>query len=185
MKIFFYLFPFIIGFVASQFVGVFIGSAVGLAAIIGQIIWVWLRRHKVDYLLWVILGVIVVSIGTTLLLHDETFIKWKPTVQYWLYAVVLLGSELIAGKNIIENIIKSLMLQQVELSGMVWKMFNLSWIGYFTVMGFVNLYVAFNYSTDTWINFKLYFLSGMFWLFFLLQRMILSHRIQTRTLPLC
>src|SRR5678816_4707480 len=109
-----------------------------------------MRRRKVDGMLWVSLVVITVFGGMTLFLHDETFIKWKPTVLYWLFGLTLLVSEF----GFRKNLIKLMMGKQMTLPDALWRKLMLSWVGFFIVMGVLNLYVAFNFSTDTWVNFK-------------------------------
>jgi len=179
MKFLFDLFPIILFFIAYKFFGIFTATAVAIGATFAQIAWVWHRHGKVDNMLWVSLGLIVFFGGATLIFKNPTFIKWKPTVLYWLFAVVLLGSQLITGKNLI----KAMMKKQVELPEIVWKQLNLSWIGFFTVMGGVNLYVAYNYPEDTWVNFKLFGILGMMLIFVLLQGVLLSKYIDEKKEP--
>ena len=150
--------------------GVFLATAVAIVATFGQIGWVKLRHGKVDKMLWVSLGIIVVFGGATLLLHDETFIKWKPTVLYWLFATVLVLSTMLFRKNLI----KAMMENQIALPDPVWSRLNLSWATFFAVMGVANLYVAFNFSTDAWVNFKLFGTMGLMLVFVLLQGLMLA-----------
>jgi len=150
--------------------GVFLATAVAIVATFGQIAWVKLRHGKVDKMLWISLGIIVFFGGATLLLHDETFIKWKPTVLYWLFATVLVLSATLFRKNLI----KAMMEKQVTLPEPVWSRLNLSWATFFAVMGFANLYVAFNFPTDTWVNFKLFGTMGLMLAFVVLQGLMLA-----------
>lgn len=196
MKFLFDLFPIILFFVAFKIAGanpeqaaalansigyvadgkqlpVLIATAVAIIATFGQIGWVHLRHGKADKMLWISLGIIVVFGGATLLLHDETFIKWKPTVLYWLFAVVLIASALLFKKNLI----KAMMEQQVTLPEPVWSRLNLSWAGFFAFMGALNLYVAFNYSTEAWVNFKLFGAMGLMFGFVIAQSLMLSKYI--------
>src|SRR5512141_2154114 len=109
MKFLFDLFPVILFFVAFKFFGIYIATAVAIAATCGQIAWVWYRHRKIDNMLWASFGIIVIFGGATLLLHDETFIKWKPTVLYWLFAVTLTIAELGFGKNLIRSMMEKQM----------------------------------------------------------------------------
>lgn len=170
MKFLFDLFPVILFFVAFKFVGIYAATAVAMGATFVQIGWVWFRHRKVDNMLWVSLAVIVVFGGATLLLHDETFIKWKPTVLYWLFGITLLVAEFAFHKNLI----KAMMEKQMTLPDVVWRKLLLSWAGFFSVMGVLNLYVAFNYSTDTWVNFKLFGGMGLMLVFAVLQALLLA-----------
>ena len=149
---------------------ILIATAIAIVATFVQIGWVWMRHGKVDTMLWVSLGLIVVFGGLTLWLHDATFIKWKPTVLYWLFAVTLLVSDYVFNKNIISVMMKG----QVKLPAPVWRRLNLSWVLFFASMGVLNLYVAFNYSESTWVNFKLFGFMGLMLVFIVLQGIMLS-----------
>jgi len=174
MKFLFDLFPVILFFVAFKFSGIYVATGVAIAATFAQIGWVWLRHRKVDNMLWVSLGVIVVFGGATLLLHNETFIKWKPTVLYWLFSGTLAVSALLFRKNLI----RSMMEKQVVLPDLVWNRLLASWIAFFAVMGVLNLYVAFNYSTDAWVNFKLFGGLGLMLVFIVLQALMMGKYVQ-------
>ncbi len=174
MKFLFDMFPVILFFVAFKFWGIYIATAVAIGATLLQIGWLALRKRKVEPMLWVSLGVIVVFGGATLLLQNETFIKWKPTVLYWLFA----GALGIASLAFKKNLIRAMMEKQVTLPDPVWKNLLLSWIGFFAVMGVLNIYVAYNFSTDAWVNFKLFGGMGLMLLFVLGQAVMLSKHIQ-------
>ncbi len=149
--------------------GIYLATLVAIAASVGQIAWVKLRGHAVETMMWVSLGIIAVFGGATLWLHDESFIKWKPTVLYWLFAAIILGSTLFG-----RNAIKSVMGAQMELPDKAWNLMNLSWGGFFAFMGVANLLVAFNFSTDDWVNFKLFGSMGLMLVFVIGQSMMLT-----------
>lgn len=149
--------------------GIYLATFVAIIASVMQILWVKLRGHKVETMLWVSLGIIVVFGGATLWLHDESFIKWKPTMLYWVFAATIFGAALFG-----RNLIRGLMNTQLELPEVAWSRLNLSWGGFFAVMGLVNLWVAFNYSTDAWVNFKLFGSMGLMLVFVVAQGMMLS-----------
>ncbi|TCV86708.1 intracellular septation protein [Sulfurirhabdus autotrophica] len=199
MKFLFDLFPIILFFVAFKLAGsnpehaaalaasvgysvdikqlpILIATAVAIVATFGQIGWVYFRHRKVDTMLWVSLAIIVVFGGATLLLHDETFIKWKPTVLYWLFAATLTISATLFKKNLI----RTMMEKQVSLPEPLWGKLNLSWTLFFAIMGFANLYVAFNFSTDTWVNFKLFGTMGLMLVFVLLQSLMLAKHMEDK-----
>ncbi len=170
MKFLFDIFPVILFFAAFKLYGIYVATTVAIVATVLQIGWVWFRKRKVDNMQWISLGLIVVFGGATLLLRDETFIKWKPTVLYWLFSTVLLVSELVFRKNLI----RTMMASQVSAPNPVWKKLLAGWIGFFAVMGVLNLYVAFNYSTDTWVNFKLFGGIGLMLVFVIGQAILLA-----------
>src|SRR3989304_1728297 len=105
MKFLFDLLPVILFFIAFKFAGIYTATAVAIAASLLQVGWLKLRRRKVDTMMWVSLAIIVVFGGATLLLHDETFIKWKPTVLYWFFGAGLLGAQVFFRKNLIRTML--------------------------------------------------------------------------------
>lgn len=174
MKLLFDLFPIILFFAAFKLFGIFAATATAIAATVLQIVWSKWRHGKVDAMLWVSFAIIAVFGGATLLLHDESFIKWKPTILYWVFSVTLLFSNLLLGKNLM----RSLLHEKLALPATVWGHVNLAWSLFFAALGVLNLYVAFNYSTDTWVNFKLFGTTGLMLLFVLLQAMALSKYVE-------
>ena len=176
MKLLFDTFPVILFFAAFKFYGIYVATAVAMAATAGQIGWVWLRHGKVDKMLWVSLAVILIFGGATLLLQDETFIKWKPTVLYWLFA----GTLTVAATVFKKNLVRGMLEHQVAMPDLVWNKLLASWIAFFATMGVVNLLVAFNFSTDTWVNFKLFGGIGLMLVFVLLQAVLLARYVEEK-----
>ena len=176
MKFLFDIFPVVLFFIAFKFYGIYVATAVAMGATFLQIGWVWLRHRKVDNMLWVSLAVIVVFGGATLLLQDETFIKWKPTVLYWLFAVVLAAAAL----GFRKNLIRTMMETQVTLPEFVWGRLLASWIVFFALMGVLNLVVAYNFSTDAWVDFKLFGGIGLMLVFIVLQAFMLARHIEDK-----
>lgn len=174
MKFLFDLFPVLLFFAAYKLVDIYVATAVAIVATFGQIAWVWFRHRKVEPMLWVSLGIIVVFGGATLILRDETFIKWKPTVLYWLFAVTLL----VAASLFRKNLIRALMEKQISLPDPVWTKVNLSWAAFFAVMGVLNIYVAYSFSTDTWVDFKLFGGTGLMLAFVLGQAFLLAKYVE-------
>ena len=176
MKFLFDLFPVVLFFVAFKLADIYVATATAIAATFVQVAWLKLRRKRVEPMLWSSLAIIVVFGGATLLLQDETFIKWKPTVLYWLFAAVLGGAS-IAGRNLI----RAMLSEHMQLPELVWSRLNLSWIAFFAFMGALNLYVAYNYSTDLWVNFKLFGGMGLMLLFVLAQALVLGRYAEEKT----
>ena len=172
MKLF--IFPVILFFIAFKLQGIYVATAVAIGASFAQIGWLWLRGRKIDAMLWVSLAIIVVFGSATLLLRDETFIKWKPTVLYWIFASVLSGSALFFRKNLI----RAMLGEQIRLPDPAWSKLNFSWVGFFACMGFLNLYVAFNFPTDTWVNFKLFGGMGLMLAFVIGQSLFLAKYVE-------
>ncbi|MBI2315905.1 MAG: septation protein A [Betaproteobacteria bacterium] len=176
MKFLFDLFPVILFFVAFKVAGIYVATAVAIAASLAQVGWLKFRGRKVDKMMWVSLAIIIVFGGATLALQDETFIKWKPTVLYWAFGASLMGAQIFFRRNLI----RIMLAEQVSMPEAVWSRLNWSWIGFFVFMGAANLYVAYNFSTDTWVNFKLFGGMGLMLVFVILQAVYLARNIQEK-----
>jgi intracellular septation protein len=174
MKLFLDFFPIVLFFVAFKMGGIYVATAVAIAATIAQIAWLKYSHGKVEPMQWLSLGIIVVFGGATILAHDETFIKWKPTVLYW-----MMGGALAIGMLFFrKNLLKSLMSSQLELPDAAWRAMNWSWVAFFAVMGVLNLWVAYNYDTNAWVNFKLFGGLGLMALFVIGQAVYLSRHMK-------
>ncbi len=156
MKLLFDLFPVVLFFVAFKLSDIYTATAVAIAATFLQIGWLKWKRRKVDTMMWISLVIIVVFGGATLALHDETFIKWKPTVLYWLFGAVIAAAQSLFRRNLV----RAMLGEQVRMPDGVWTRLSWSWAGFFTFMGAANLLVAYNFPTDTWVNFKLFGVHG-------------------------
>jgi intracellular septation protein len=176
MKFLFDLFPVILFFVVYYLFDIFVATGAAIAATFAQIGWLWAKGRKIDVMLWVSLAIIVTFGGATLLLHDETFIKWKPTVLYWLFAAVLF----ISASFFRKNLIRAMMGSQITLPEAVWQRLNLSWAGFFAAVGVLNLWVAYNFSTDAWVNFKLFGVMGLLLVFAVGQSLFLAKHVDDK-----
>ena len=165
MKLLFDLFPIILFFIAYKVFGIYVATTVAIAATVVQIAWMKWRHGKVDVMLWVSFVIIAVFGGATLMLHDATFIKLKPTVLYWLFSVILLFSNIFFNKNLM----RALLQEKIALPLHIWHRVNLMWSLFFALLGILNLYVAFNFSEDAWVNFKLFGFTGLMLVFILAQ----------------
>jgi intracellular septation protein len=175
MKFLFDLLPVGLFFVAIFLWDIFVATAVAIAATVAQVTWLKLRKKKVEPMLWASLAIIVVFGGLTLYLRDKTFILWKPTVLYWMFALVLAGAAFLR-----RNLIRSLLSEQMQLPESVWARLNWSWVGFFAFMGALNLYVAFNYSEKVWASFKLFGGMGLMFLFVVAQSLFLARHVEEK-----
>ncbi|TRZ55035.1 MAG: septation protein A [Rhodocyclaceae bacterium] len=157
---------------------ILVATLVVMLATAVQIAWVRLRHGKVDKMLWVSLVLVVFFGGMTLVFQDETFIKWKPTVLYWIFAGALLFSATVLKKNLIRAMLET----QMQLPERLWRGLNLAWIGFFALMGVLNLLIAFafNLPTDIWVNFKLFGGIGLMILFIVAQSIFLAKYIEEK-----
>ena len=149
---------------------VLLATLVVIVATLAQVLVLKLRGKKVDTMLWVSLVLVVVLGGLGIWFHSETFIKWKPTLLYWVMGAAFLLSPLLMGKNLLRVLLGA----QMELPDAVWQRLNLAWVGFFAAMGALNLWVAYTFSTDVWVNFKLFGSLGLMLVFTVAQGLYLS-----------
>ena len=131
---------------------ILLATAVTILASIAQISYLLLRRKKVEAMLWISFIIVTLFGSATIYFHSETFIKWNPTVIYECYAASFLLGQFLFKKNLL----KAAMGSQLTMPDPVWAKLSLIWVAYFIAMALVNLYVAFNFPTTTWVSFKLY-----------------------------
>lgn len=161
------------GSVTAEQAPIVFATLIGILANMLQIAWLKLRGHKVDFVLWFSLAMFVFFGGLTVYFHDENFIKWKLTIIYWFFATGLLVSQVLFKKNLVRKSMEEI----VELPDLSWNRLNLVWIGFFTAMGFLNLYVAFvlfKGNTSAWVSFKAFGSTAIMFIFIVAQTFYLS-----------
>lgn len=168
--------PLLLFFIAFKWQGIYVATAVAIVASVVQIAWLRWKRGRVAPIHWLSLAIIGIFGGATLLLQDDTFIKLKPTVLYGLFGLVLAVGRLGFGRNLISHL-----MQGVTLPEGVWTRVTWSWVGFFAFMAILNLYVAFNFPLDTWVNFKVWGGMGLFLAFALLQGLFLARHMREET----
>jgi intracellular septation protein len=176
MKFLFDLLPVVLFFVAFKLANIYVATATAIATTFVQVAWLKLRGKRVSPMLWASFAIIAVFGGATLLLQNEIFIKWKPTVLYWLLGAVLAGAALLFRRNLVRVMLS----EQVRLPDPVWDRLNWSWVAFFAFMGALNLYVAYNYPTDLWVNFKLFGGMGLMLLFVVVQAFFLARHVDDK-----
>jgi intracellular septation protein len=156
---------------------ILLATALAIVATVLQIGWLLVRRQKVDGMLWVSLVVIVVMGGATIYFHDENFIKWKPTILYWAFALVLLVGQLAFRKNLMRTVMEA----QIKLPDPVWTRLSYAWMAFFVMLGALNLFMAFvvfKGDTSAWVSFKLFGFTAIFFAFVVVQGLMLSKHIE-------
>jgi len=153
---------------------VLLATVVVIAATLAQVLILKLRGRKVDTMLWVSLGLVTVLGGATIWFHNENFIKWKPSVLYWVMGLAFWLSQALLRKNLL----KALIGEQLELPPRVWQRLNFAWIAFFAFMGLLNLYVAYSFSTDVWVSFKLFGGIGLMLVFTVAQGVYISRHLK-------
>ncbi len=181
-KFLFDLFPLILFFLAFKFSDIFTATAVAIAAGIGQFIWLKATRKAIEATHWINLTVIVVFGGATLFFHNDVFIKWKPTVLYWLFASILLGGKWFFGRNMMQKLMGS----QIAVPDAIWDKLNYSWAAFFLLSGALNLYVAFSgaFTEAQWVNFKVFGLMALLLLFVIVQSVWLGKYMKDSNEPI-
>ena len=135
-----------------------------------QIAWLLSSGRKVDMMLWVTFALVVVLGGATIWFHNATFIKWKPSVLYWAMGLAFWVSQTFFRKNLLQTLIG----EQLQLPAPVWRRLNVAWITFFTLLGLLNLYVAYTFTTSTWFTFKAFGVTGLMLVFMLAQGLYIS-----------
>ncbi|HFD13485.1 MAG TPA: septation protein A [Crenotrichaceae bacterium] len=178
-KILWDFFPIVLFFIIYKQFDIYTATATLMCASAVQVLLDWLTTRKVEKMHLVTLGLVLVLGTATLLLQDERFIKWKPTIVNWLFALVFFGSHFIGKRPVIQRMMSG----HVTMPDTIWLRLSISWILFFIISGIANLVVVFNFDTDTWVNFKLFGMLGMTLVFVILQSIFLSKYIQDDEIP--
>lgn len=187
MKLLFDFFPILLFFIAYKLWGIYAATAVAIVASVTQVSVHWWRHRRVENMHLVTLALVVVLGGLTLLLQDERFIMWKPTLVNWLFALAFLGSRFFGEKTLVQRMMGS----QIVLPRPIWNRLNWSWVVFFLLLGAANVYVAFYYGLDLsaderrdiWVNFKLFGMMGLTFAFVIAQAFYLARHMRDDEKP--
>jgi len=174
VKFLFDFFPILLFFVAFKLYGIFVATAVAIAASFIQVGIYWHKHRRFETMHLVTLAIIVIFGGATLILQDEMFIKWKPTILNWLFALAFFASHFIGDKTIVQRMMSS----AITLPPAIWTRLNIGWTIFFTVVGFINLYVVYNFDTETWVDFKVFGILGLTLVFVFLQFFFIARYVK-------
>lgn|SRR3990167_2667606 len=174
MQLFYDLLPILVFFIAFKIAGVYVATAAAMIVSLLQVGLYWFYHRKFEKMQTITLVLIIVLGSATLLLHNPIFIKWKPTAINWAFGLVFLGSHFIGKKPLIRHVME----MKIQLPDLIWTRLNLSWATFFFVMGVVNLYVIYHFSTNTWVNFKLFGMFGLTLVFVILQALYLGKYLE-------
>lgn len=162
--------PIILFFIAFKLWGIYAATAVAIFATLIQATLVWYKDKKISPLLLISLAAVILLGSATIILKNEEFIKWKPTAVYLIFAAILWISEKVWSKNLIKSAIG----EKIKFPESVWQRVNMAWVGLFLFMGGINGFVVLNFSTETWVNFKLFGLTGLLIVFVIAQSLAFS-----------
>ncbi|MBN9288738.1 MAG: septation protein A [Gammaproteobacteria bacterium 39-13] len=170
MRLFYDLLPIIVFFIAYKFYNIYVATATAMVAAIVQIGTSLFRGQRPDMMQLVTLAMVVILGGATLLFRNELFIKWKPTVVYWVLGCIFLGSQLLSEKTLVQKMLD----KSLSLPPKAWTKLNISWFSFFFFMGVLNLVIVYSFDTDTWVNFKLFGTLGLTVIFVVVQGVLVS-----------
>jgi intracellular septation protein len=162
------------GVVGTEEASALLATIVVIVATAVQITYLLSRGKKVDMMLWATFVLVVLLGGATIWFHNATFIKWKPSVLYWTMGLAFWVSQTIFRKNLLQTLIG----EQLQLAPPIWQRLNFAWIAFFGLMGLLNLYVAYTFSTSTWFTFKAFGATGLMLVFMLAQGLYLSKHLE-------
>jgi intracellular septation protein len=175
MRLLFDFLPIVAFFVVYKFFGIYIATTAAIIISFLQVISYWLKHRSIPSIQLISLVLILLFGGSTLFFHNELFIKWKPTVLYWLLACAAFLSPYFSKKPLIQQLLET----NISLPQSMWISLNRNWIIFFILMGSINLWVAYSFTTNTWVNFKLFGFLGITFLFIFIQAIYLSRYIQS------
>jgi len=176
MQTFLYDFlPVLLFLFAFKFYGIYVATTVGIVATALQVIATRAFKKKFDKQQVITLIVFVIFGGMTLYFHNPIFIKWKPTIVFWIFGFAFLGSQFVGKRTLIERMLESVLEKQAaSVPNIVWKRLNLAWTVFFILLGTINLYVAYTFSTEIWVNFKVYGIMSLLLIFSFIQALCLT-----------
>ncbi|NKB46694.1 MAG: septation protein A [Legionellales bacterium] len=173
MKLLFDFFPIALFFLVYQWVDIYAATAVAMIASVVQVSFYWFLHKRVEPMHLITLVLIILLGGATLILQNEWFIKWKPTVINWLFAVILFSSHYWSQTPLLQRMLN----QQISLPNAIWLRLSYSWIVFFSLMGTLNLIIAYTFSTDVWVHFKLFGMLGLTLVFVVIQAIFLAKHV--------
>ena len=177
MQIFYDIFPVFLFFIAFKLYGIYVATTVGIVATTLQVLATRLWTGKWDRKQLVTFGVFVVFGGMTLYFHDPIFVKWKPTIIFWVFSLALLFSQLFMKKTIMQRLMESALQEKAQVPPHVWRTLNGFWTICFLVLGGVNLFIAYSYNDDVWVNFKFYGITSALFVISIVQAVYLMRYI--------
>lgn len=179
MKLLVDFLPIVVFFIIYKFFGIYIATASAIAISVIQVAVCWFKDRYIPSLQWISLALLVVLGGGTLFLHNEILIKWKPTALHWAFAIAFIATQLLTEKPLIQRLMEN----NIALPKQVWFTLNISWTIFFIMMGIVNLFVAYHFDTNTWVNFKLFGMLGLTIVFAILQAIYLARHVRKDVEP--
>ena len=177
MKFLFDFVPVLLFFAVFHAYGIYVATITGIVATALQVIIYYMWKRAFDKQQLLTLAVFVLFGGLTLYFHNPIFVKWKPTIVFWIMALVFLGSQYIGRKPLLQRMLEGNLGDQ-SLSLTVWRNLTRMWIVFFTLLGAINIIVAYYFSTNAWVSFKFYGITGLLLLFCVVQAVYLARHLK-------
>jgi intracellular septation protein len=178
MQIFWAFLPLFAFFASYRLAGIYVATGVLIGAAVLQLLWHRWRAGEFKTLHLLVAGLAIVLGGATLLLHDQRYIQWKPTVLFWILALAFLGSQFIGRRTLVERLFESTTELKFTLDPRQWRIMNFIWFVFYALLGALNLYVKDHFTQDTWVTFKAFGLLLLMLIFILPQAVWLAARAQ-------
>lgn len=179
MKFLFDYLPIIVFFIAYKYANIYLATALTMITSVLQVVTLWLLHRRFEKFHLITMAFVVILGSFTLLLHNPIFIQWKPTIVYWIFSAVLIGSQMIGSKSLVHRMLD----EKIALPLKVWQRLNTSWAIFFAGLGALNLYVVYHFSTNAWVNFKLFGTLLLLLTFILLQALYISKHSEATFKP--
>lgn len=166
--------PVLLFFIAFKLYGIYVATVVGIVVTAFQVIVTGIVKRRIDKQQFITLIVFSVFGGMTLYFHNPIFVKWKPSIVFWIFGLVILASQFIGKKPLIQRMLEAVLEEKGIIPPYIWKRLNCAWAIFFMLLGTLNIYIAYTYDTDTWVNFKFYGILGSLILFSFAQAAYLA-----------
>lgn len=169
MQFFYEIFPVFLFFIAFKFYGIYVATVVGIITTFLQVVitrfWLglWDRKQVITLSVFVVFG------GMTLYFHNPIFVKWKPTIVFWIFALAILFTHVFTKKPLMQRLMENMLQEKGDVPSNIWRKVNLIWALFFIILGSINLYIAYHFSNDTWVNFKFYGISSALFILSIIQ----------------
>lgn len=180
MQMFYEILPVFLFFLAFKFYDIYVATIIGIAATVIQVLITRIHTGIWDRKQVITMGVFIVFGGMTLYFHNPIFVKWKPTIVFWIFALAILITQAFTRKPLMQRMMEGALQQSGNIPSKVWRNINFLWAFFFLVLGMINLYVAYFLSNDAWVNFKFYGITAALFLMSIIQALYLVRFISDK-----
>lgn len=167
-------------FIAFKFYDIYVATLVGIGGTAIQIVVHRIWKGLFDKKQLFVFGVFVIFGGMTLYFHNPIFVKWKPSIVFWIFGLAILLSHFMMKQPIMQRLMGNMLDEKGHIPLRVWKVLNLAWGVFFILLGGLNIFIAYQYSTNAWVNFKLYGVLSSIFLFSVIQSIYLARYLEQK-----